>query len=79
MFVENEQEIAQRRSILDQCIAKLNPKARRLIEFRYAAGLGTQEIAERVGTTRNTVAVTMSRIRKALTDCVAKQMNGGAR
>ncbi|MEM9110876.1 MAG: sigma-70 family RNA polymerase sigma factor [Planctomycetota bacterium] len=79
VFVENEQEIAQRRSILDQCIAELNPKARRLIEFRYAAGLKTREIAERVGTTSNTVAVTMSRIRKALTDCVSRQMDGGAR
>ncbi len=78
VFVENEQELSLRRSALQQCISKLNPKARRLIEFRYAAGLRTKEIAERVGTTSNTVAVTMSRIRKVLTDCVSKQMNGGA-
>jgi len=75
--IENESEIATRRSLLERCISKLNPKARRLVEFRYSAGLRTSEIADRVGTSSNTVSVTMSRIRKALTDCVSKQMNGG--
>lgn len=77
VVIDSEPEIAKRRSLLEKCISKLNPKARRLVEFRYSAGLRTKDIADRLGTSRNTVSVTMSRIRKALSDCVAKQMNGG--
>lgn len=70
-----EQEAGERREALRFCTEKLNHKARQLVECRYASGLGPAEIADRVGTTPNTVSVALARIRRHLADCILRYLS----
>jgi RNA polymerase sigma-70 factor, ECF subfamily len=58
---------------LNQCLQKLQKKMRDLIRLRYESGMSVQEIADEVGRPVDSVYVTLSRLRKALTDCVGRE------
>lgn len=57
---------------LRDCLNKLSDKARLLIEMRYMQNLRPATIAERIGTTANTVSNALSRTREALRDCIER-------
>lgn len=72
-------EVSDRRGALAECLKQLSPKARRLIELRYTQGTKPRQIATKLGTTANTVSVSLSRIRKTLGECISRRIAGGAK
>ena len=56
------------------CIEQLPEKARRLIELRYVAQLSGIALAERLKQPPNTIYVTLSRIYRILSKCVAERL-----
>ena len=62
---------------LNECIEKLPPRPRRLVEWRYARDMKPGAIAERLGMSANSVRVTLHRIRSALQKCVAERLGRG--
>lgn len=60
---------------LELCIAKLSQRARKMLDLRYVRDLTPTEIADRLGTSNNTVRVGLYRIRQALKDCMMKVGN----
>lgn len=57
---------------LETCIARLSERARKMLDLRYVRDLTPNEIADRLGTSSNTVRVGLYRIRQALKDCMLK-------
>jgi RNA polymerase sigma-70 factor (ECF subfamily) len=55
---------------LENCLNKLPPESRKLVDARYVRGDPVQDIAARLDRSVNAVSVTLFRIRKALLDCV---------
>ncbi|QNN22519.1 sigma-70 family RNA polymerase sigma factor [Planctomycetales bacterium ZRK34] len=65
---------ATRVDALRQCLSELNPKARRLIEMRYADGLSGQQMAQSLKRPRGSLYVSLSRVYRVLADCVRRRM-----
>jgi RNA polymerase sigma-70 factor (ECF subfamily) len=59
---------------LRECLEKLSPKARRLIELRYIAGIPGNTLATRLNQPANTVYVALSRIYRVLSTCVRERV-----
>ncbi len=65
---------------LRQCMARLSPYARRILEARYGQGLTGERLAAAVGRRFNTVYVALSRTHQALAECVRRRLaEGGGR
>jgi RNA polymerase sigma-70 factor, ECF subfamily len=62
---------------LRECLEQLPPKARRLVELRYVAGISGIALAERLSQPPNTVYVALSRIYRNLSACVKKRLASG--
>lgn len=79
-FEENrEQELVDSRSsLLRQCMQKLSPNNRELLGLRYVSGLKLRQVAEKLSRSELSVQVALSRVRKALGDCVQRKGDGGA-
>lgn len=60
--------------LLEQCLSKLAPQARRAIDFRYRNDHRPPEIANLMGCTVQSVNVTLSRARAFLRDCVIQKL-----
>jgi RNA polymerase sigma factor (sigma-70 family) len=60
---------------LRSCIERLTPRARRILHLRYVEGLGGASLAahEDVGIDLRSLYVAMSRIHKALHDCIVRK------
>lgn len=56
--------------LLDECMEKLTPSQRRLIEARYYCGEKVESIAARLNKSAISVYVQIHRIRKRLEDCI---------
>lgn len=67
-----EVEITERPSKLEQCLQRLQEKARSLIEFRYALQLPVEEVAKRLGMSVSHAAVSLFRVRGALRKCMER-------
>ena len=67
-------QASARAEALERCLAALDAKARRLVEFRYELDLAPAEIAARLGGTFNSVTVALSRIRVLLRECVERRI-----
>lgn len=73
--IENEAEtIKHRQHALTRCMEKLAISAREMIELRYLDNKGYDQIAKALGRTRAGVANSLYRSRKALADCVKREM-----
>lgn len=68
---------ADRRERLPACVAELPEASRRLLTLRYEQGLGSKDIAARIGKTAAAVDMTLSRIRRLLRDCINRKISGG--
>lgn len=66
------------REVLRRGLAELSPRMAEIFSLRYLEGLKNPEIAEAVGTSTGTVAVTLHRARKALQEHIETAL-GGAR
>lgn len=65
---------AVRVDALRQCMDELNPDARRLIQMRYADGLSGRQMAESLNRPRGSLYVSLSRVYRALADCVRRRL-----
>lgn len=72
-------DLDRRLSVLEHCLRKLAPQARRVIELRYYDALKTSLIAKRLGIGANSVSVLLSRSRTALRICVEHGISKGGR
>jgi len=63
----SSQEVSQ---ALHACLAKLAPRAQKLVELRYGVGLGVRAIAEQLGRKTDTLYKSFTRIHAALARCM---------
>ena len=71
---QNIDAFDQRRDALMQCLRKLKPEDRQLIQQRYTPGQTGQTMAEDLGRPANSIYQSLSRIRRALAECVARRL-----
>lgn len=64
------------RRALRQCVEQIQGRARQAFELRYFRDLKPTDIAQSLGMTANYVFVTLHRVRKALANCIDKQLQG---
>ena len=64
----------RRRDALQVCLEKLQPGDRELIQRRYQPGLSGKDLADHLGRPANSVYQSLGRIRKALLDCIHRQL-----
>jgi RNA polymerase sigma-70 factor, ECF subfamily len=69
--------VDSQRNALRQCMQSLTPANKELLDQRYNAGLSLRQLAEKLLRTELAVQVALSRLRKALTDCVQRRGAGG--
>ncbi len=68
----------ERRSALAACIQELAPRARQILEMRYAeTPVSPSEIAQRLTWTVNAVHVALARARKFLQECTSRRLAAG--
>jgi RNA polymerase sigma-70 factor, ECF subfamily len=65
-----EPELEDRRQALRQCLEKLRPEDRRLVQVRYAGDCNAKAAAERLHMHENTAYKALQRIRRALRRCI---------
>jgi len=70
----NSDQLEIRRQALADCLGKLRPKDRELIQQRYAPGENGLSIAQVMGRPVNSVYQSLSRIRKTLLECVNRSL-----
>jgi len=77
--VETGESWALRRESLADCMKRLPPRARQVVELRYAGTpLSPAEIGRRIDWTPHAVDVALSRARRWLQDCARKALGSGA-
>jgi len=62
---------------LEECVDELPPRQSELVRERYAVGGSVQTIAKSRGQSAGAVSVTLSRIRKALAECMDRKIADG--
>jgi RNA polymerase sigma-70 factor (ECF subfamily) len=72
--LERSDELERRRAALLNCIQKLRPSDRELIQLRYAPGETGKNLAETLGRPANSVYQSLGRIRRALWECVQRRL-----
>jgi RNA polymerase sigma-70 factor, ECF subfamily len=66
---------ADLQELLDQCMDKLPPADRTLIELRYRSGLPLKSLAAHLGRPLSTVHDAINRIRRVLIECADQALN----
>jgi len=61
-------------SSLDDCLSKLPPERREMLDLKYAQELSSDSIAEYTRSTAEAVRVALHRIRAGLRDCIAQTL-----
>jgi RNA polymerase sigma-70 factor, ECF subfamily len=72
--LERVDEFEFRRAALVECLAKLRPKDRELIQLRYSPGECGKRLAEDLGRPANSVYQTLGRIRRTLMECIQRRV-----
>jgi RNA polymerase sigma-70 factor, ECF subfamily len=67
-------QLDERREALAGCIAKLNPRDRDLLGWRFAEGGSTRSAAAQAGKRVEAVYKSLARIRQTLFDCVTRAL-----
>lgn len=63
-------DLEDRHRALTHCLEKLSPEQRGLVQGRYALDETIQQLASRTGRTSGSVAMSLSRIRQMLLECI---------
>lgn len=74
---EPDDELERRLLLLERCLEKLAPQARRIVRMRYYESIKPARIAEQLGLGVNGVSVLLSRSRSLLRDCVERALAHG--
>ena len=72
--LERSEELESRRAALVDCLNRLRPKDRELIQQRYAPGERGKHLAEQIGRPANSVYQSLGRIRRSLLDCIQQRL-----
>ncbi|MBI3856655.1 MAG: sigma-70 family RNA polymerase sigma factor [Planctomycetes bacterium] len=62
---------------LRDCLQRMPPRSRQLVDLRYRDGISGKELADKVSQPLNTVYVTLARIHRALSECVKGRLAAG--
>ncbi len=73
--VELEDELDERHEALSRCLKKLNDRDRRMVLIRYESGNNVPQAAQACGRTIQGAYKALTRIRKALFDCVTFELS----
>ena len=65
----------RRQQALDECVAALPEKSRRLLSLRYEGRESVENVAGRVGQSFDAVTKALYRLRQALSDCVERKLS----
>jgi len=76
-FAEYDQSdlLEERRDQMRECMSRLSPGSRELIELRYVTGLTLKQLSLRLRRTEGSIQVALSRIRKWLGECVERHLH----
>jgi RNA polymerase sigma-70 factor (ECF subfamily) len=74
--IQLEQQLAEREELLNDCVSKLKQKHREMLRLRYQQGLSVERLAETAGSSAKAVYQALSRIHKALFECVERRLAG---
>jgi RNA polymerase sigma-70 factor (ECF subfamily) len=73
--VEEERPASDRRDALQRCLESLpDARGRRAIELRYGESWSAGKVARDLGVTMNALYTLLSRVRKALQECVDRRL-----
>jgi RNA polymerase sigma-70 factor (ECF subfamily) len=72
--VDEERLLEVRRAALYDCLNKLSLKDRQLFESRYTSTMKGKEIADRLGRPADSIYRSLSRIRRALMECLRRTL-----
>lgn len=79
-LVDRAEELAERHDdrqvALAQCLQRLAPQQRTLVEQRYREGQSVQDIATASSRRPNVIAVALHRVRRALARCIEETVAG---
>lgn len=70
-------QLDRRHVALERCLQKLPPRERQFVMARYQPGSGVEDAAKQSGRSMAAAYKALSRIRKALLDCVNRQLAQG--
>jgi RNA polymerase sigma-70 factor (ECF subfamily) len=75
-FAEYDQAdlLEERRDQMRECMGRLSPSSRELIELRYGSGLSLKQLSVRLRRSEGSIQVALSRIRKWLGECVERHL-----
>lgn len=77
-FAETDHPAAEnwlaRQQALEECVAKLPGRSRRLLSLRYEARASMEKVALEMGQSFHAVTKALYRLRQALLDCVEKKL-----
>lgn len=65
----------RRQQALDECVAALPEKSRRLLSLRYEGRESVENVAGRIGQSFDAVTKSLYRLRLALSDCVERKLS----
>lgn len=72
--IEMEEELGERERLLSDCVAQLKAKHRQMLQLRYEQGRKIEEIASILGSTAKAIYQALSRVHKALLECVERRL-----
>ena len=70
-----EDEWQRRQKALDDCVAALPERSRRMLSLRYEARKSVEEVARATGQSFDAVKKSLYRLRQALADCVERKLS----
>jgi RNA polymerase sigma-70 factor (ECF subfamily) len=65
----------RRLEALENCLARMRPQDRELLDYRYRTGGGLEDYARHVGRSVSALSVTLHRLRTALRRCVQTRLS----
>ena len=71
--VEDELDQKELQTAINSFLKRLNPRHRKMFLLRYWYCFSVSEIAKRLGTTENSVSVTLSRVRRKIKEYLTKR------
>jgi RNA polymerase sigma factor (sigma-70 family) len=69
-----ESEISSMHTALENCIERVEGRPRKLLEMRYVREMTPRKIAATTGMNSNAVSVMLHRVRRALRECIERQL-----
>lgn len=73
-FADLDPGVSDMQLALEKCVARLRGRPKKLLEMRYLREQSANEVAAATGMTSTAVTTTLYRVRKALLECIERQM-----